>query len=63
MYPEIGEVFDGVVTEVVAFGSFVERPGGKVGLLYGETAEPGSVVTVRVLHVDREKERFSLARV
>jgi len=62
MHPEVGDVFDGVVTKVVPFGSFVERPGGMTGLLHGESAELGSTVTVKVLAVDREHQRFSLAR-
>ena len=60
MVPEVGEVFVGTVVDVVPFGSFVEHPGGRHGLLYGRTVERGSTVEVRVLDVDAERQRFSL---
>jgi len=58
--PQVGEVFVGTVVDVLPFGSFVEHPGGRHGLLHGRTVEPGSAVEVRVLDVDDEQQRFSL---
>jgi ribosomal protein S1 len=58
----VGDVVDGHVTEVVPFGAFVEFAEGIVGLLYGETGPAaGSPVTVRILAVDHESHRMSLA--
>lgn len=67
-----GEVRDGVVSSVVNFGAFVDL-GGMDGLVHvselsyqhvnhpGEVVKVGDKVTVRVLEVDRERERISLS--
>lgn len=60
MLPKKGDVFAGTVVQVVAFGSFVEHPEGKHGLLHGQTAEVGATVEVRVIDVDSGRDRFSL---
>lgn len=60
--PGEGDVFVGTAVEVVPFGTFVEHPGGAHGLLHGETVEVGAQVSVRVVNVDAEQKRFSLAK-
>jgi small subunit ribosomal protein S1 len=67
-----GEVRDGVVSSVVNFGAFVDL-GGMDGLVHvselswqhvnhpGELVKVGDKVTVKVLEVDRERERISLS--
>lgn len=60
MNPQVGETFTGTVVEVVAFGSFVEHPSGRHGLLYGQAVEQGSSVQVKVIDVDEQRQRFSL---
>jgi ribosomal protein S1 len=59
----VGDVLVGQVTQVVPFGVFVRISHDADGLLYGQT-EPaeGATVTVRILEIDREKRRASLAR-
>ncbi|MBM3694954.1 MAG: 30S ribosomal protein S1 [Actinobacteria bacterium] len=67
-----GEIRSGVVSSVVNFGAFVDL-GGMDGLVHvselswqhvshpGEAVSVGDQVTVKVLEVDRERERISLS--
>ncbi len=67
-----GEVRDGTVSSVVNFGAFVDL-GGMDGLVHvselswqhvnhpGELVKVGDEVTVKVLEVDRDRERISLS--
>jgi small subunit ribosomal protein S1 len=67
-----GEIRSGVVSSVVNFGAFVDL-GGMDGLVHvselswqhvshpGEAVSVGDKVTVKVLEVDRERERISLS--
>ena len=67
-----GEVREGVVSSVVNFGAFVDL-GGMDGLVHvselswqhvnhpGEMVKVGDKVTVKVLEVDRDRERISLS--
>jgi len=67
-----GEIRQGVVSSVVNFGAFVDL-GGMDGLVHvselswqhvshpGEAVSVGDKVTVKVLEVDRERERISLS--
>ncbi|GII67386.1 hypothetical protein Skr01_74710 [Sphaerisporangium krabiense] len=57
---KIGDVIEGVVTQQVPFGSFVESD-GFTGLAYQQTWPVGTRVSVRILAIDAEKQRFSLA--
>jgi small subunit ribosomal protein S1 len=68
-----GEVLDGKVTKVVAFGAFVEILPGVEGLVHiseladhhvenpSEVVEPGASVRVKILDVDEERRRLSLS--
>ncbi len=68
----VGEVRQGVVSSVVAFGAFVDL-GGMDGLVHvselswqhvnhpGEVVKVGDEVTVKVLEVDLDRERISLS--
>jgi len=70
---KVGDVREGVVSSVVAFGAFVDL-GGMDGLIHvselswNHVDHPGSVVaigdkvTVKVLDIDYERERISLSR-
>ena len=67
-----GEVREGVISSVVNFGAFVDL-GGMDGLVHvselswqhvnhpGELVKVGDKVTVKVLEVDRDRERISLS--
>ncbi len=69
---EVGEVRSGVVSSVVNFGAFVDL-GGMDGLVHvselswqhvshpSEVISVGDEVEVRVLEIDRERERISLS--
>ena len=69
---QVGEVRQGVVSSVVAFGAFVDL-GGMDGLVHvselswqhvnhpGEVVKVGDEVTVKVLEVDLDRERISLS--
>ncbi|MCT9931576.1 hypothetical protein N5079_15280 [Planotetraspora sp. A-T 1434] len=57
---QVGDVIEGVVTREVPFGSFVESD-GFTGLAYQESWPVGTRVSVRILAIDPEKQRFSLA--
>jgi ribosomal protein S1 len=57
---QVGDVIDGVVTKQVPFGSFVESE-GFTGLAHQQSWPVGSRVCVRILAIDSDNERFSLA--
>jgi small subunit ribosomal protein S1 len=68
-----GDVLEGKVTKVVAFGAFVEIVPGVEGLVHiselaehhvespSEVVEPGAGVRVRILEIDEERRRISLS--
>ncbi|MBN6042030.1 S1 RNA-binding domain-containing protein [Amycolatopsis sp. 195334CR] len=60
-----GSVVDGTVASVVPFGAFLEVAPGIHALLHasGWTAEPavGASLSVRILDIDEEKQRLSVA--
>ena len=70
--PEVGEVYDGVITKIMDFGAFVEILPGKEGLLHisqidnkrvnkvTDYFKEGDKVTVKLLKVENGK--FSLSR-
>jgi small subunit ribosomal protein S1 len=55
-----GDVLDGVVTRQVPFGSFVESE-GFTGLAHQQSWPVGDRVWVRILAIDPDNQRFSLA--
>jgi len=55
-----GDVIEGVVTKQVPFGSFVESD-GFTGLAPEQSWPVGIRVSVRILAIDPERQRFSLA--
>jgi small subunit ribosomal protein S1 len=68
-----GDVLEGKVTKVVAFGAFVEILPGVEGLVHiseladhhvdnpSEVVEPGTVLNVKILEIDEERRRLSLS--
>jgi small subunit ribosomal protein S1 len=68
-----GDVLEGKVTKVVAFGAFVEILPGVEGLVHiselaehhvenpSEVVEPGTELRVKILEVDEERRRLSLS--
>ncbi|MGH2962098.1 MAG: 30S ribosomal protein S1 [Solirubrobacterales bacterium] len=68
-----GDVLEGKVTKVVAFGAFVEIVPGVVGLVHiselaehhvespSEVVSPGDEVRVKILEIDEERRRISLS--
>jgi small subunit ribosomal protein S1 len=68
-----GDVLEGKVTKVVAFGAFVEILPGVEGLVHiselaehhvenpKEVVEPGTELKVKILEVDEERRRLSLS--
>jgi len=68
-----GDVLEGTVTKVVAFGAFVEILPGVEGLVHiseladhhvenpNEVVEPGSKLNVKILEIDEERRRLSLS--
>jgi polyribonucleotide nucleotidyltransferase len=70
--PEVGEVYDGIITKIMDFGAFVEILPGKEGLLHisqidnkrvnkvTDYFKEGDKVTVKLLKVENGK--FSLSR-
>jgi polyribonucleotide nucleotidyltransferase len=70
--PEVGEVYDGVITKIMDFGAFVEILPGKEGLLHisqidnkrvnkvTDYFKEGDKVTVKLLKIENGK--FSLSR-
>src|SRR5205809_4703249 len=69
----VGDVLEGKVTKVVAFGAFVEVMEGVEGLVHiselaahhvdnpREIIEPGDEIRVKVLEIDSERRRLSLS--
>ena len=55
-----GDVIEGVVTKAVPFGSFVESE-GCTGLAPSQSWPAGTRVSVRILAIDPDHQRFSLA--
>jgi small subunit ribosomal protein S1 len=58
----VGDVIEGVVTKEVPFGSFVESE-GFTGLAHEQSWPVGTRVSVRILAIDPERQRFSVAPV
>jgi small subunit ribosomal protein S1 len=68
-----GDVLEGTVTKVVAFGAFVEILPGVEGLVHiseladhhvespSEVVEPDSKLNVKILEIDEERRRLSLS--
>ena len=68
-----GDVLEGAVTKVVAFGAFVEILPGVEGLVHiseladhhvespNEVVEPGATLDVKILEIDEERRRLSLS--
>jgi small subunit ribosomal protein S1 len=68
-----GDVLEGEVTKVVAFGAFIEVLPGVEGLVHiseladhhvespGEVVEPGTKLNVKILEIDEERRRLSLS--
>jgi small subunit ribosomal protein S1 len=68
-----GDVLEGSVTKVVAFGAFVEILPGVEGLVHiseladhhvenpSEVVEPGAKLNVKILEIDEERRRLSLS--
>ena len=56
----VGDVIEGVVTKEVPFGSFVESE-GFTGLAHEQSWPVGTRVSVRILAIDPERQRFSVA--
>jgi small subunit ribosomal protein S1 len=68
-----GDVLEGSVTKVVAFGAFVEILPGVEGLVHiseladhhvespSEVVEPGTNLNVKILEIDEERRRLSLS--
>ena len=56
---QVGDVLDGVVTKQVPFGSFVESE-GFTGLAHEQSWPVGTRVSVRILAIDTQRQRFSL---
>jgi len=59
---QVGDVIEGVVTKQVPFGSFVESE-GFTGLAHRQSWPAGARVSVRILAIDPDNQRFSLAPV
>ena len=57
---QVGDVIDDVVSKQVPFGSFVESE-GFTGLAHQQSWPVGVRVSVRILAIDPERQRFSLA--
>ena len=55
-----GDVIEGVVTKQVPFGSFVESE-GFTGLAHQQSWPVGTRVSAKILAIDSEQQRFSLA--
>lgn len=57
---QVGDVIEGVVTKEMPFGSFVESE-GFTGLAHQQSWPVGTHVSTRILAIDPEHQRFSLA--
>jgi polyribonucleotide nucleotidyltransferase len=72
--PEIGEVYQGKVKAIVAFGAFVEILPGKEGLLHiseiehrrienvSDVLKEGDIVEVKLIDIDQKTGKFKLSR-
>ncbi len=72
--PEIGEVFNGKVKSIVAFGAFVEILPGKDGLLHiseidhrrietmDGVLKEGDIIEVKLIDIDKKTGKFKLSR-
>jgi ribosomal protein S1 len=56
----VGDLIEGVVTKQVPFGSFVESE-GFTGLAHEQSWPVGTRVSVRILAIDPDRQRFSVA--
>ena len=56
---QVGDVIEGVVTHQVPFGSFVESD-GHTGLAFKQSWPVGARVSVKIIAIDAERQRFSL---
>ncbi len=56
---QVGDVIDGVVTKQVPFGSFVECD-GFTGLAHQQVWPVDARVSVKILAIDPDRQRFSL---
>ncbi|MBB4915048.1 hypothetical protein [Streptosporangium saharense] len=56
-----GDVVEGVVVKQVPFGSFVETD-GFTGLAFEQSWPVGTRVSVRILEIDADRQRFSLTQ-
>ncbi|MFF0578252.1 S1 RNA-binding domain-containing protein [Streptosporangium saharense] len=56
-----GDVVEGVVVKQVPFGSFVET-GGFTGLAFEQSWPVGTRISVRILEIDADRQRFSLTQ-
>ena len=59
---QVGDVIEGVVTKQLPFGSFDESE-GFTGLAHQQSWPVGARVSVRILAIDPDNQRFSLAPV
>ena len=57
---QVGDIVDGVVTKQVPFGSFVEAD-SFTGLAHQQSWPVGTRVSVKILAIDHDNQRFSLA--
>ncbi|WP_370942710.1 S1 RNA-binding domain-containing protein [Amycolatopsis sp. cg5] len=57
-----GGVLDGLVTQVLPFGAFVEVADGVQGLLPSVATERGARIAVKIDRIDVENRRFSLVQ-
>ena len=55
----VGDVVQGVVTKQVPFGSFVEAD-GFTGLAHQQSWPVDTHVSVRILAIDADRQRFSV---
>ena len=71
--PEVGEIYDGKVTSITAFGAFVDIGGGKEGLVHiskisdqriekvEDVLKIGDEVKVKVMNIDKVKGKIELS--
>lgn len=71
--PQVGEVYDGIVTRLMTFGAFVEFAPGKEGMVHisklehyrvekvEDVVKVGDKVTVKIIEID-DKGRINLSR-
>ncbi len=57
---QVGDVIEGVVTKQMPFGAFVEAD-GFTGLAHQQSWPVGTRVSVKILAIDDENQRYSLA--